>query len=377
MWPRGIHNPAAQSRSRVFERAWRRPTGSDFSPSIDSFHPPFPTSINHYISEPCNVNEKNCTRNCQDSPRQVDSAPLDGFSAEIHCASDVYAEVHGDKVQPGTSGPIFNLPPELSDLILSYLSPAALDAARHTCKAWRTRILSSTWILSSVLGIEEERSLLDGSRSAEHSHRDLLKKLDCDSDLPSTSQHQDAWRTRFRTRSLDFSIPSSSSILTRPSLVAATRTGTQNGFLAFQLQESTPGTRHGLQSTLVIYRFDLGELPCYAGAVRAVEGQGALHITSVLEIRRHAEWVLKIEIGDTAGLYLLTARDGFSNTDSRFSLKSLESLESLEKLPSLSIDKSAIRDLDTPPEASPIGDQSWHIIAPFPSNGVCSQLFST
>lgn len=111
-------------------------------------------------------------------------------------------------------------------------------------------------MLSSVLGVKEKTFPLDGSFSAKLSHRDLLKKLDCVSDPPSTSQHLDAWRARFRTRGLDFSIPAPSSTLLRPAFIAATRTGTQNGFLAFQLQEPAESTGNRLKITLVIYRFD-------------------------------------------------------------------------------------------------------------------------
>ncbi|KAL9130273.1 MAG: hypothetical protein Q9175_007063, partial [Cornicularia normoerica] len=292
---------------------------------------------------------------------------MTGHSAEYESASDAY-HYHAegrDNILLGTTGPIFRLPSEVSDLILSYLSPAALDAARHTCKDWQTRILSNTWILSLVLGEKEKSPPLDGSLSGKISHRDLLKKLDRDSVLPSTSQHPDAWRTRFRTRTLEISIPLSSSTLMRPAFVAAARTGTQNGFLALQLQDSPKGTRNRLKSTLVIYRFDSAELPWYAGTVHDVEGQGAFRITGVTGIGRHAEWVLKIEIGNTTGLYSLTAREAFSNSDSRFSLKTLETLE---KVPGLSNDQFAIQEFNGPREPFPIGDQSWHVLAPFPPN---------
>ena len=78
--------------------------------------------------------------------------------------------------------------------ILSYLSLASLDAAWHTCRDWWTKILSNRWVLSSVLGVNEKKLQLDGSFSAKLSHRDLLKTLDCVSDLPSTSQHPNTWR---------------------------------------------------------------------------------------------------------------------------------------------------------------------------------------
>ena len=303
------------------------------------------------------------------SPCHLNNASTNGLSAEIDCASSAHhcnAEDGTINLLLGTSGSIFNLPPEVSDLILSYLSPAALDAARHTCKDWRANILSNPWVLSSVLGVKEEGSRFDGSLHDRISHRNLLRKLDRDSDLPSTFRHPDAWRTRFRTRNLDFTLPTLSSTRTRPALVAAARTGTQNGWLVFQLQYSAQDIRNRWQSTLVIYRFDSAELPCYAGAVHDVDGKGALCITGVVEIRRDTEWVLKIEIGDTAGLYSLTAREAFSNSDSRFSLGTLKSLE---RVPGLSKDEIRIHAFDRPPKILPNGSQSWNILVPLPPDG--------
>ncbi len=383
MRPRGIHNPVAHGRARRFE-----PSGSDFSPLVDAFHPSFPAAVGDYISQPYDWSREdpvhepsgyasNCLDGCfcqgdrfgHNARRRVNNASVQGYSAETDCTSDTNdfrVEGSRDNLMPGTSGPIFKLPSEVSDLILSYLSPAALDAARHTCKDWRIRILSNTWVLSSILGVNKARSLSEGARCVNVRHRDLLKKLDCDSDLPSTSQHPDAWRTRFRARNLEFSLRSPSPKLTRPALVGAARAGTQNGFLAFQLQaqESAQRTRNHLHSTLVIYRFDSAELPWYAGTIHDVKGKGAFRITGVTEIKRHTEWVFKIEIGDTTGLYSLTTREAFAKSGPRFSLKVMEPLKEV----SGSKDTSAIQLCDRPPGTLPIGDQSWNVLAPFPPN---------
>lgn len=394
MPPRGIHNSAGHSRLKVLEYARRDSTGSAFSSFNDAFHPPFPHSVSEYISGACEVDREGLAQGRPGSSNisldacpshdnhlvlnvqsRVQCASANGHSAEIECASDahhLHADGHVDSLLLGTSGSILNLPREVSDLILSHLSPAALEAATHTCKDWRTKILSSTWVLSSVLGVKEERSQVPGSPSAPLSHRDLLEKLDHDSNLPSTFQHPDAWRTRFRTRTLDFSLPSPPSTRTRPALVAAARTGTQNGWLAFQLRDSAQEETDRSQSTLVIYRFDSAECPWYAGAVHYVEGQGALRITSVAEIRRDKEWVLRIEIGGTAGFYSLNAREAFSNSDGRFSLKTLENFE---RVPGLSEDKPTVQGFDRLPETLPTGDQSWKILAGFPPDeGVSASL---
>ena len=383
MWPRGNHKPAAQSRVRVFSPAERRQTGCDLSPLVDAFHPSFPASVEQYISNPCQLNEEAQSidhldrRPCHgdrfrlsntQSPRNSVSVDTCPTRATIDCTGDTHCygvDSHGDNLATGATGPIFNLPFEVLDLVLSYLSPAALDAARHTSKEWRRRILSSPWALSSVLGGRKKSLPLSASARGEISHRDLLKKLDHVSDLPSTFQHADAWRTRFRTRHIDFSIPLASSPSTRSTLVAATRTGTQNGMVVLQLKNYPQHTTDRSRSTLLIYRFDSTEFPCYAGAVHDVQGQGALRITGMTEIRRHTEWALEIKIGDAVGLYLLTAREAFSNTSARFSFRCLESLEIL---PRLLKDQLITPEVDGPPESFSNGDRAWKIVASLPPN---------
>ena len=360
----------------IHEHVKRSPSGSAFSPLVDAFHPCFPASIGEYILAASESNGVDLTHGqsgqsnicplaypCHgkrfehNAQGQVDNASANGELFEGNCASDDHR--HGESSLPDASGTIFNLPREVSDLILSYLSPAALDAARYACKGWWTIILSNTWVLSSVLGAREE--LLRGTLS----HRDLVKKWDRDSDLRSTSWHPDAWRTRFRTRNLDFSIQSPSSSRTRPTFVAAARAGTQNGWLVFQLQDLAHDKTNPLPSTLVIYRLDLTELVWYAGTVHDVEGQGAMRIVGVKEIRRHREWALRIDIGDIARLYSITANEGFSNSGSRYTLKKLESSDQVHDL---SEGRSTIQGCDDGSKLQSIGDGPWNFLAYFQPN---------
>ena len=379
MWPWVFHNPTLQSRVRISDLS-----GSIFSPLVDAFHPSFPASHEEYISEPYHI--------CRDSPRnpQFHDDDDDDYCSDCwryrtrndstterstanECANGAHhghRVGRGGKLVPGATDPIFRLPSEVSDLILSYLSHAALDAARHTCKVWRRRLLSNTWILSTVLDVSEGKYPLDGSVSGRISHRDLLKKLDRDSNLPSTYRHADAWRTRFRARSLEFAIPSSSTVLKSPAFVATARLGTQNGIVAFQLQDLSD---HCSKNTLVVYRFDLTDLPRYAGTIHDVEGQGALRIISVKEIRRNAQWVLQIKIGATAGFYSLHTREAFAKFDSQFSLKPLESAEEVLGL----LTKNPVTEVfDGAHEPFPISSQSWNVLARLPPNGgVCALRF--
>ena len=386
----GSHNPTSQSRVRISDSS-----GSNFSPLVDAFHPPFPASLEESISEPyhiCRDNRKNPQPDddgdcsdcwpCHDNQsgdiarHRMGNHSTTEHSTENECASGAHC-YHGMgrglKPVPGAADPIFRLPSEVSDLILSYLSHAALDAARLTCKDWQKRLLSNSWILSTVLDASEGKSPLHASVDGRISHRDLLKKLDRDSNLPSTYRHADAWRTRFRARSLEFTIPSPSSVLKSPAFVAAARLGTQNGIVAFQLQDFPNSTSHCSKNTLVVYRFDLTDLPRYAGTIHDVEGHGALRIISVKEIRRNAEWVLRIKIGETAGFYSLHTREAFAKSDSQFSLKPLESAE---EVLGLSTDNLAAEAFDGAHEPFPVSGQSWNVLARLPPNGgVCASRF--
>ena len=390
MWPWGIRNPTSQSGVRISDQS-----GSNFSPLVDAFHPSFPASLEEYISEPyhlCRDNPKNpqpdddddCSAcwPCQGSQsggiarHRMRNDSTTEHSIENGCASGAHhchGVGRGGTLVPGATDPMFRLPTEVSDLILSYLSHAALDAARHTCKDWRRRLLSNSWILSTVLDVSEGKSPLDGSVSGRISHRDLLKKLDRDSNLSSTYRHADAWRTRFRARSLEFTIPPSSSALKSPAFVATARLGTQNGIVAFQLQDLSDSMSHFSKNTLVVYSFDLTDLPRYAGTIHDVEGQGVLRIISVKEIRRNAEWVLRIEIGETAGFYSLHTREAFAKSDSQFSLKPLESAE---EVLGLSTDDRETGVLDGVHEPFSLSGQSWNVLARLPPNGgVCASRF--
>lgn len=207
---------ATQSRTRLFDHAEQRQIGSECFALVDAFHPFLPASVEEYISQPHELTKETpthgrlghhwkCLDGCtchsareQDARHQVNNASTDGFSALVDSASEAHryhGEHHEDNLLLDTIGPKLKLPSEVSDLIiiiLSYLSLASLDAARHNCSNWRTKIMSNSWVLSIVLGVKEKRSPLDGSLSGKLSHRDLLEKFGCDSDLPSTCQHPES-----------------------------------------------------------------------------------------------------------------------------------------------------------------------------------------
>jgi hypothetical protein len=85
---------------------------------------------------------------------------------------------------------------EVTDPILSYLSPAALDAARYNCKAWIQYIMSNRCLMSSILNKPGEIRL-----------RHLLKGLARGSDLLTTLERSDVWRTCYRMCNLMLNMP--------------------------------------------------------------------------------------------------------------------------------------------------------------------------
>lgn len=251
------------------------------------------------------------------------------------------------------SDPICSSPTEVSDLILSYLSPAALDAARHTCKAWYHTIMSNRWVLSHVLGMNR------GS-----SHRDLLKALEIDSTLLSTFQHPDGWRTSFRIRDVQFLLPVSSSWY-----VSATRIGSECGFMVFHLSNERPMRLDQTKSTLVFYRFDPTDLPLYAGCAEHEGTEGAINISYTTKVEPGAPTLFKVNIGGITRLYTIATRKAFSNCESRFSLVALGSPDEAQKSRRHSEDlvataQSSYND-ETPSSNS---SQSWNVFARLPPN---------
>lgn len=101
---------------------------------IDQFHPPFPAV----------------------------EAYLDAYGPQL---------LVGSATEQAEHDRMLRLPAELSALVFSFLSPAALDAARCVSRAWRIKILTDTWVLSSVLEPKEALAAIgsSGSRLAEPS----------------------------------------------------------------------------------------------------------------------------------------------------------------------------------------------------------------
>ena len=188
---------------------------------------------------------------------------------------------------------ISNLPPKVMDLILAFLSPVTLDAARLTCKTWRSKIMSNTWLLASVLGRSSSDGFLWGpisdieSRSTDQVSKQqiylryLLNRLDQDTDLISTHQQSDSWRTRFRIRELNFLASDDLDLRCSKRLITAVScTGSQRGFLVLQVTaigepDSAPDSSI---CNLAFYNFDTNEYARYVGRGSQPGESGILNV---------------------------------------------------------------------------------------------------
>ena len=276
-----------------------------FQPAHDAFHKPFPSAVEEQIFGPF-------------VPGQVAR----------------HAVTH-------TEDPLFRLPTELSDLILSHLSPAALDAARLTCWLWRQKILSHHWLLSEVITRTpppphilpavrlcesepgEYNLLVPIGSNREPTLRDLLKKFDQHSSLKLAYPENGDWQIRFRIRSLQFSTtelvhlsPHVSTLI----IIAAARVGLREGFMILQTVSSTrlhlPENHQW--STLMFFRFDSADFPTYVGSAELPGVVDALDFINMAESKSKRSWIFKIGVGDQLRYLSINVRSAFSKFDTRY-----------------------------------------------------------
>jgi len=338
----------------------------------DAFHLPFPPLAERHFLVP--VEEAYQPKDELRFGHEVAlMAQIDSFSPDRAVNQD--------------SDAIFGMPPEISDLILSYLSPAALDAARYTCRLWRQRITGNRWLLSTVLDRHKQKlpvlrrasviteadadklTATDGLEPG-YSHRDLLKRLDQESGMLSTHLDSVAWRTRFRMRHLDFSTSVSPNYVKSNSrFTAAARIGSQSGLMVFQVSSSEINSVDGTNtSTLIFYHFDSNEMPLYAGCVDILGLDGELDITDILESEPRNSRALIVRIGDHVRIFLVEPRDAFAKSDCQFSVREL-SFGLLAQQPGYLNVQVDARTPYTASDVLPRSNTTPKVLTCFPNNG--------
>lgn len=222
---------------------------------------------------------------------------------------------------------LLHLPAELFALVFSFLSPAALDAARCVCRTWRIKIMSDTWILSSVLGPNEALAAIGSSGQQQQTgralHRSLLKKLDSESALVDAFEHPDSWRTRFRERKIEFHLPHHKYIdkhfMYNPAFTSVKLSDTAD-FVAFMINER-PSPDHGC--TLLFYHLGLTGRPIYVGSTQYSKSRIPLLVPRIQDMvvnRLSRAWVIKLKIGLNIASYLVTSSEAFAKDDDEFKL---------------------------------------------------------
>ena len=225
---------------------------------------------------------------------------------------------------------LLRLPAELAALVFSLLSPAALDAARCVCRAWRIKIMSDTWVLSSFLESKESGVAIGLSEreAARTLHRSLSKKLDQESALVATFEHPDTWRTRFRECKIEFHMPRRQDphhpyTYSGISAFTSVKMNETENFVAFMIEEKPSTDR---VCTLLFYRLGLSGQPIYVGSTPYQRsgiqspGTGIQHM--VMNCLSRA-WFTKLKIGCKIASYLVTSFEAFTKNDDEYRLLQL------------------------------------------------------
>ena len=307
---------------------WERTgTGEAFSPEVDAFHLPFPRCCEEQILAPSNVLDP----------------PCNGSSVPHDCTIERGADRLNQGSGPGSIGiPLFRFPHEISDCILSYLSPAALDAARNTCKLWRRQIMGNRWVLSAVLNNHtalESSEVTIADANGDTSLRNLFRSLDR---LESDNRRKgvrDKGRPRFRIRNLDFTASEGNDLLAamviycRRTLFSLLDVG-YSRFMILQIRTPAvqPIAASSKKSTLVFFSFDSKDMPSYTGSVEYSGSQDRIDYVGIAEMRPQNAWILKIGINNNFGYYLIESRNAFSSSDPRFSLTEMTHFELTQQL---------------------------------------------
>lgn len=255
---------------------------------------------------------------------------------------DSYLEAEEQKAtgsiwpKPEVPDILLRLPTELSTIVFSFLSPVSLDAARCVSRAWRLRITSDKWILSSVLS-PETPSISD--ELPKELHRSLLKQLDLENAISRISNHPDAWRLHFQETTFKFVIPPRCKhqhrrVTAYKSHFSSVAICDAGDFIALMTKdftgESLTPNNEQSGSTLLFYRLGLFSQPSYIGSIqyaRSPQPYPAVSTTirKLSTVSCGRGWVLKLDMGDHFTCYLVEPCKGFGKDEKPYILEPLGS----------------------------------------------------
>ncbi|KAL9097983.1 MAG: hypothetical protein Q9163_006260, partial [Psora crenata] len=271
------------------QKTWSSDTdGSEFSPSLDVFHPPYPPSSDHLLS----VGEQRIPK---------DRSTIKGQK-----------QLEDEVKAPGHVTCFDRLPGELIDHIFSYLSVPTLDAARFVCKTWWTRILTNPVLLSAVLRKSPSTDL-----------RRLLADFDEATGMAMTDSHPDTWRTRFRAHTIRLMLADPNPDkppgcdMSSDTITSVARTAIGD-FLLVHVARPSQVDR---QSTVLFYHFDDDDTPVYVGYAVYPVSVGEFTVTSIAEVESRRAWIIGTCVGSRQQTYGLVVRDCCAGGESPYTIK--------------------------------------------------------
>lgn len=311
----------------------------------------------------------------------------DRFHTTYPASADAYLRQSGvshDAGDPFTLQPpedcITQLPVEVSDLILSTLSVADLDAARYVCHRWWDRIMGSNQVLFQVLrtkSVSSARALFAASADAyteyRHNPRQLARGLDHEGSALSTLRLEDSWRSRYRRCDVEFSFPEFASMEgnARPwdhlkHTFSSAHFSSSGSFMLFAAIDSIDSPREGSQaSTVLFYHISQSGRPVYVDSIPGPRGHAVMSAVHLSEIDQGRSWMGTVQIGGTSLPFSIRLRQGWLNTRSPYTLTPLSTPD--DQKTSVPLLENEEMRLPGQKEASSSSKKPWRILKHIPS----------
>ena len=265
------------------------------------------------------------------------------------------------------------LPHELLDLILSKLTPAALVAARCTCRAWWEMIMSNEWVLASVLGFGSSPAMSaslgnDESDLSDAKLRRMHKELSRRTAIYTDYRQPDFWPLRFRKRTISFSMPQvcehghGEQSASRPTFIYADFSICGRFMVLLTGAGETPSTWE--QNNVLLYQLALSGQPLSVGSLVCPRVNGLIRAVRAFEVQPSKSWLLTIVFESIEKTYSIATREAYAYTDTPFVLEDCGTENAPETLPlGHNIVRKASKELLDP-------RRTWQIVTYLPSTTV-------
>ena len=270
----------------------------------------------------------------------VFSSELDVFHSRYPCScDDLLTNRHGSAREDqllGSQADIFHhgtrhiscLPPEILDEILCYLSIPSLDAARYVSKTWFIRVMSSAYVLSTVLGASNRIDC-----------RTLSIAFDEAASLRATRDHADSWRTRFRMKLTSFRALLDESGKDkgrrRQHINTVIYAPVGNLLLLFVPKISFVSAQDATcqQGCMHIYRFGTDHHPVYVGSIRCPSTKGPPRVSRIEQVESESSWRMTVWGHSCSQTYEIRTRLALQGGESPYVIRRLNGKNALPRHP--------------------------------------------